>query len=79
MENLTKNIPIPTETQYKVQLIKKIEAVIKRMRWKAIYFDQEVNSDKNIYGLKCDKCPPPVKALTSFEKDLFILTKKIKF
>ena len=47
-KNLTKNIPIPTETQYKVQLIEKIEAVIKRMRWKEIYFDQEVNSDKNI-------------------------------
>ena len=33
-----KNIPIPTQRQYKLQLIDKIEAVIKRMRWKALYY-----------------------------------------
>ena len=34
-EYSTKNIPLPSEGSYKLQLIEKIEMVIKRMRWKA--------------------------------------------
>lgn len=78
------NIPLPTERQYKIQLIEKIEAVIKRMRWKAHYFDtQEKGGKENILfdtrGLKSDKCPAPKKELKDFEKDLFDLVKKVKF
>ena len=36
-----KNIPTPSERTYKKQLVESIEAVIKRMRWKAIFFDPE--------------------------------------
>ena len=36
-----KNIPTPTERQYKLQLMDKIEAVIKRMRRKAIFFNEK--------------------------------------
>ena len=32
----TKNISIPSEQNYKLQLAEKIETFIKRMRWKAI-------------------------------------------
>ena len=31
-----KNIPLPSERQCKLQLITKVESVIKRMRWKAM-------------------------------------------
>ena len=31
-----KNIPIPTEKQYKIQLLSKAENLVKRMRWKAL-------------------------------------------
>ena len=60
----TNNIPIATERQYKLKLVEKIEAVIKRMRWKAFYFEQSDthNNSKNIYyGLTSDKTPPPMK------------------
>ena len=40
-----KNIPTASNNTYKTQLIAKIEAVIKRMRWKAIFF--EANSEEN--------------------------------
>ena len=33
-----KNIPVPSRTSYKLQLIDKIEILIKRMRWKAHFF-----------------------------------------
>ena len=32
-----KNIPIPDEKSYKLQLIQKIEDLIKKIRWKAIF------------------------------------------
>ena len=43
MENIyfnysLKNIPVPSRIYYKLQLIDKIESVIKRMRWKAHFF-----------------------------------------
>ena len=83
-----KNIPIPGEEQYKLQLINKIELLIKRMRWKALFFD--INQNKNdvvdqnnqqpeTYGMKSPNCPPPIKELSNFEKDLFDLVNKIKF
>ena len=33
-----KKIPVTSRTPYKLQLIDKIEGVIKRMRWKAHFF-----------------------------------------
>ena len=57
-------------------------AVIKRMRWKAFYLEQNDtrNNSKNIYyDLKSDKTPPPMKLLELFEKDLFKIAEKTKF
>ena len=39
-----KNIPIPSRNSYLKKLIEKTESVIKRMRWKAFFFE---NSDSN--------------------------------
>ena len=33
-----KNIPIPSENEYKLKLIMKTENFLKRMRWKALAF-----------------------------------------
>ena len=33
-----KNIPIPSQRQYKIQLISEVEKLIKRMRWKTLKF-----------------------------------------
>ena len=35
-----KNIPMPTERNDKLQLMEKIELVIKRMRWKAHFYKE---------------------------------------
>lgn len=47
-----KNIPIPLHTSYKLQLIDKIETVIKRMRWKAHFFLDEKKKKKK--EAKCE-------------------------
>ena len=78
----TNNIPIVTERQYKLKPIEMIEAVIKRMRWKAFYFEQNDthNHSKNIYcGLASDNTPSPMKLLELCEKVLFKIVKKTKF
>lgn len=79
-----KNIPIADEKSYKMKLLEKIEAVIKRMRWKALFLEKE-NGNKQeevpieTYGLKTNNTPPQVQELIAFEKELIELTKKIKF
>ena len=75
-----KNIPIPSKRSYKLQLMEKIELVIKRIRWKAFFYKQ--GSNKFIpqnYGLKTFNCPPKIKDITNFENDLTNLLKTIKF
>ena len=79
-----KNIPIPNERTYLLQLVEKIEAVIKRMRWKAAFFISEENNDDEQpkvqrYGLKSETTPKQLKELAPFEEDLIRLLKEIKF
>ena len=65
----TNKIRLTTERQYKLKLVEKIEAVIKRMRWKAFYIVTRNNSKNIYYGLASDKTPPPMKMLELFEKN----------
>ena len=80
-----KNIPIPSEREYKVQLTEKIEALIRRMRWKAIFFNEnddqndDTEAERKTYGLKTRKTPSVVKELSAFEEDLWKLVTRLKF
>ena len=76
-----KNIPIPSERTYLMQLVEEIEAVIKRMRYRAIYF-KKAEGDRVIperYGLRADSCPPQVPELIPFEEELIHLVEEVKF
>ena len=57
-----KNIPIPKKNNYIKILIEKVENVVKRMRWKAFFFDKDTDqdnesTDSNNYGFKSRKKP----------------------
>ena len=53
-----KNIPIPSERSYKLQLMEKTEMVIKRMRWKAIFNDiDDDDKQKNIWTQNIQMSP----------------------
>ena len=39
-----KNIPIHSKSSYLYKLIDKVEKVLKRMRWKALFFDRDQGS-----------------------------------
>ena len=47
-----KNIPVPSRTSYKLQIIDNIESVIERMRWKAHFFlndnEQKIKRKQNV-------------------------------
>ena len=76
-----KNIPLANGQKYKAQLVEKIEAVIKRMRWKAIFFmSRDDNSPHPVnYGLPTTKCPGQVKEMIQFENELLLLAKDVQF
>ena len=64
-----KNIPEPSKKLYLKILIDKIELLVKRMRSKALFFQNESESTFK-YGFKTRKCPPQHKDLMEFEDDL---------
>ena len=77
-----KNIPIGNEKSYKLRLIESVENLIKKIRWKAIFYntpnDNKIDKKVN-YGLKSTRCPSHVKELLPFENHLLELVKNIKF
>ena len=46
IDDSEKNIHLPTKQEYEIQLIAKVESVIKRMRWKSLEFCNKVNSSE---------------------------------
>ena len=57
-----KNIRLPSEEEYKVQFISKVESLVKRMRWKALQFLGKLKTQqKESYGFYCRKYSPAVK------------------
>ena len=76
-----KNIPIPPKDTYKISLLEKVESVVKRMQWKALFFlnpkpDQQ---QSNKFNLKSRNCPPPIEELKPFEDDMFQIVENVKF
>jgi len=79
----TKNIPVANDQIYKLMLIEKIEAVIKRMRWKAIFFEETDDKDnidhEENYGLKSKNTPKQIPEMVNFEKELIEMARNVKF
>ena len=73
------------ERTYKLQLIEKMDLFIKKLRWKAIFFINNIMETTEFcasglaYGLRRNKCAPQLKELMPFEDDLVHLVKGIKF
>ena len=76
-----KNIGIPQNKTYLLQLIEKIEMVIKRMTWKVLCNGKkEANGIKtDWYGLKSSNTPKQVKEDIPLENNLIALIQNIRF
>ena len=68
IEYSTKNIPQPSKHEFKIELIFKVESVIKGMRWKTLEFLGKLDStEKETYSFNSCQCPPIVDELSDFE------------
>lgn len=75
-----KNIPIPSSNDYMKCLLEKVESFIRRIRWKAFFYDHPdaSGSDTN-YNFRSERCPPQHDSLIPFENDLYEMMRSIKF
>ena len=79
-----KNIPICRQNDYRLKLIDKTRNLIRRLRLKAYFFNEEETeqNERNIkenYGFKSNFNPPKNKYLEKFEEDLITIVDNIQF
>jgi len=76
-----KNIPIPKRDLYMKALIDKTHKFLKRMRWRAYFFDNPAQSNqrRETFGFNSEKSPPSVKDTLPFESDMYQLIGNIEF
>ena len=63
-------------------MISIVESLIRRMRWKAFFFDKDNQSEEvsfNSYGFNSERAPPQSNALIPFENDLYNMLSSITF
>ena len=63
-------------------MLDKVGHLLRRMRWKAHWFDKPDaarTQNKNTYGFKSSKAPPPSKHLAPFENDVYNMVRNIQF
>ena len=60
----------------------KLESFIKRIRWKAFFYEKSKNTPETIvdnFGFKLVRTPPKNEHLNAFETDLYNMVRNIKF
>ena len=77
-----KNIPLRSKDTYRKSLIQKVVSFIKRIRWKALFFERRCEDNDEItanFGFKSVKTPPKNDSLNQFESDLYDMVQNIEF
>ena len=75
-----KNISLPSQKEYTLQLINSIETFVKNLRWRAFFLlNPDKQSEKETYDFKSLRAAPKIKELQKFEDALFNLVRNISF
>ena len=76
-----KNIPVPGKESYMKNMLNMIESFLRRVRWKAYWFNQrDANpTAKETYGLNSENVPPTDDQLSGFENDIYEMANGIQF
>ena len=76
-----KNIPVPGKESYMKNMLNMIESFLRRVRWKAYWFNQrDVNpTAKETYGFNSENVPPTDDQLSGFENDIYEMANGIQF
>ena len=76
----TKNIPLPSRSEFIKNFIEKTKHFLRRMRWKAYHFlNPDESTTKETYGFKSLNSPPRVNELIPFEDGMLNLKQNIQF
>ena len=76
----TKNMPNAQPQEYLKCLIDKTESFLRWIRWKQFHFLNPSNQpNKETFGFKTTKSPPPVREINEFEDKMLKLIQNIKF
>ena len=75
-----KNIPTIPKFQFQKMLIRRIEEVLCRMRWKLFWSKIQENDklSKNFFGFKSCNYPPSMPELKPFEEDLIAMVSSLE-
>ena len=79
---LLKNILISSKQEYLKATLSKLEHFIKRLRWRAFFFDhknEDTIEEYEMYGFKSENTPPQHEGLAALEEELYAMIKSIKF
>ena len=76
-----KNIPIPSEQEYFLEMINAVEVLVHNFRWESYFFlnPNATPIAKETYDFKSTNTAPKVKELKELENYLFELIRDIKF
>ena len=75
-------LPIPSKNVYLKNRIFKLESFIKRIRWKAFFYEKSDSTPQTIvdnFGFKSVRTPPKNEHLNAFETDLYDMVHNIEF
>ena len=75
-----KNVPIPSEKQYKLEFLNSIDKFSIRMKWRAFHFlNPNANkTTKRTFNFNTSKAPPVIKDLKTFLDGLCHIAKNLK-
>ena len=81
IKHSTKNIPNAKNEEYKETLIEKTQHLVRRMRFKAKFFEDEnlIAEEYDNYGFKTKRSPKPIDHLQAFEEDLIKMVQNVEF
>ena len=75
-----KDIPIPSQQEYLMELIDSVGTFTSNLRWRAYHFLNPSNKNsKETFGFKTSKVAPVVEELKEFEQEIYDLVKSVKF
>ena len=76
-----KCVPIPSEEEYKLELLDSIHKLDTRMRWRAFHFlnPSQTKNSKETFGFNTSTAPPFIKELKTFQDGMIGIAKNLKF
>ena len=75
-----KNIPLPSQKEYRLELISSVETFRSNFAWRCFHFlNPSDHQSKETYGFKTTSPAPSVPELKEFENEMLELVKNVKF